>query len=108
VGTGLSVTGLLGSVPAAFFAGAGLTGAGFGLTFVGSTARVTAASRGSGDVVSLFFALAYVAVSVPIVAVGAVESWLGLRGAFTAFGVFVALTAVVPVTVTARDSRRRA
>ncbi|MGW3247735.1 hypothetical protein [Streptomyces sp. NPDC001070] len=46
--------------------------------------------------------------SVPIVAVGAAQSWLGPRGAFTAFGVFVAPTAVVAVTVTARDSRRRA
>lgn len=65
--------------------GASLTGASFGLTFTGSTA----------------------AVSVPIVAVGAAQSWLGPRGAFTTFGVFVGLTALVAAIVTVRGPRLR-
>ncbi|MFD8076686.1 hypothetical protein ACFV3E_28990 [Streptomyces sp. NPDC059718] len=45
--------------------------------------------------------------SVPIVAVGAAESWLGPQGAFTAFGVFVGLTALVAMIVTVRGPRLR-
>ncbi|MFJ2478538.1 MFS transporter [Streptomyces sp. NPDC087659] len=103
-GTGLSITGLLGDHPLMFFAGAAVTGGGFGLTFMGSLGRVTAAARGGGTV-SAFYAIAYVAVSVPIVAVGAAESLVGLRDAFTGFGLIVALLAVAAGALTLSSPR---
>ncbi|WP_432043342.1 MFS transporter [Streptomyces cadmiisoli] len=79
-----------------FFAGAAVTGAGFGLCFMASMSTVTAAARDTDDgaVLPLFFAMAYVAVSVPVVALGVAASWLSVRSAYAGFGLAVGLVAV--------------
>ncbi|MFG2767625.1 MFS transporter [Streptomyces rubiginosohelvolus] len=95
-GLALSVWGYSSTLAGAFFAGAAVTGAGFGLSFVGSMSTVTAAGRTGGDPALLpgFFALAYLAVSLPVVALGIASSWLGVQQAFSYFGFVVGLLAL--------------
>ncbi|GGJ34714.1 MFS transporter [Streptomyces brasiliensis] len=107
-GLGASVAGYDMAHTTLFFLGAAITGAGFGLTFMGSTSAVTAAVR-SGDRPQLlpgFFALAYLAVSVPVVALGAAASHFGVAAAFSWFGFLVALLAVVAGVLAVRPSSR--
>jgi hypothetical protein len=103
-GVAVSVTGFGGGHALVFFAGAAITGAGFGLCFMGSTSTVTAAAKAEGDasVVSGFFAIAYIAVSMPIVVLGVVEPWLGMQAAFSWFGLLVALFALAAGAIAVR------
>ncbi|MEV6781275.1 hypothetical protein [Streptomyces sp. NPDC051098] len=95
-GLALSVWGYSSMLAGLFFAGAAITGAGFGLSFMGSMSTVTASMRTTGDTTALpaFFALAYLAVSLPVVALGFAASWLGVQQAFSWFGLFVGLLAL--------------
>ncbi|MFD4723241.1 MFS transporter [Streptomyces sp. NPDC058423] len=90
-----------------FFSGAAITGAGFGLSFMGSTSTVTAAviAGGHPQLLPGFFALAYLAVSVPVVALGAAASRFGVAAAFSGFGLLVALLAMVAGAIAVRRGR---
>ncbi|MEU4173388.1 MFS transporter [Streptomyces sp. NPDC026665] len=103
-GLAISVVGITGPA-AVFFVGAAVTGSGFGLTFMGSLRRVSAAAL-DGDTISAFYAIAYIAVSVPIIAVGVIESLVGLQGAFICFGGIVTFLAASAVVVTCTSARR--
>ncbi|OAH13102.1 hypothetical protein STSP_35570 [Streptomyces jeddahensis] len=90
-----------------FFFGAAITGAGFGLSFMGSTSTVTAAmiAKGHPQLLPGFFALAYMAVSVPVVVLGAAASRFGVAAAFSWFGLLVALLAVAAGAIAVRSGR---
>jgi predicted MFS family arabinose efflux permease len=108
-GLALSVWGYGHALAGVFFVGAAVTGIGFGLTFVGSMSTVTAAGRAAGDTAVLpgFFALAYLAVSLPVVALGVASSWLGgVRQAFSWFGLAVGLLAFAAGLTALLASRR--
>jgi hypothetical protein len=60
----------------------------------GCVLLVAARAEGDASIVSGFFAIAYIAVSMPIVVLGVVELWLGLQAAFSWFGLLVALFAL--------------
>ncbi|MFG2925653.1 MFS transporter [Streptomyces sp. NPDC048305] len=96
-GLALSVWGFSNTLAGVFFAGAAITGAGFGMSFMGSMSTVTTAGRAGGDAALLpgFFALAYLAVSLPVVALGVASSWLGAQQAFLYFGLFVGVLALL-------------
>jgi dipeptide/tripeptide permease len=106
-GVGVSVIGFDTAHALLFFVGAAITGAGFGLCFMGSTSTVTAAviARGDPQLLPGFFALAYMAVSVPVVALGAASSRFGVAAAFSWFGLPVALLAVVAGVIAVRSGR---
>ncbi|WP_220278131.1 MFS transporter [Streptomyces himalayensis] len=106
-GVGVSVIGYDTAHATLFFAGAAITGAGFGLCFMGSTSTVTAAAitRDEPQLLSGFFALAYMAVSVPVVVLGAVASRFGVAAAFSWFGLLVALLAMVAGAIAVRSGR---
>jgi MFS family permease len=106
-GVGVSVIGYDTAHALLFFSGAAITGAGFGLTFMGSTSTVTAAVI-AGDHPQLlpgFFALAYLAVSVPVVVLGAAAPRFGIAAAFSGFGLLVALLAVAAGVIAVRSGR---
>ncbi|MFF4653745.1 MFS transporter [Streptomyces sp. NPDC001380] len=107
-GVGVSVAGFDMACTLLFFSGAAITGAGFGLSFMGSTSTVAAAviAGGHSQLLPGFFALAYLAVSVPVVAVGAAASRFGVAPAFTGFGLLVAVLAVVAAAIAAAGGGR--
>ncbi|WP_030178808.1 MFS transporter [Streptomyces sp. NRRL S-813] len=107
VGVGVSVIGFDAAHALLFFSGAAVTGAGFGLCFMGSTSTVTAAviSGGHPQLLPGFFALAYLAVSVPVVALGAAASRFGVVAAFSWFGLLVVLLALMAGVIAARPGR---
>ncbi|GGN62248.1 MFS transporter [Streptomyces albiflavescens] len=106
-GVGVSVVGFDTAHALLFFSGAAITGAGFGLSFMGSTSTVTAAviAGGHPQLLPGFFALAYLAVSVPVVALGAAASRFGVAAAFSGFGLLVALLAMVAGASAVRRGR---
>ncbi|MFE9628757.1 MFS transporter [Streptomyces sp. NPDC006527] len=106
-GVGVSVIGYDTAHVLLFFFGAAITGAGFGLTFMGSTSTVTAAmiAQGYPQLLPGFFALAYLAVSVPVVVLGAAASRFGVAAAFSGFGLLVALLAVAAGVIAVRSGR---
>ncbi|MEU5846106.1 MFS transporter [Saccharopolyspora shandongensis] len=107
LGVGVSVIGFDTAHAVLFFCGAAITGAGFGLSFMGSTSTVTAAviAGGHPQLLPGFFALAYLAVSVPVVALGAAASRFGVAAAFSWFGLLAGLLAVVAGAVAVRRRR---
>ncbi|WP_409468953.1 hypothetical protein [Streptomyces sp. HC307] len=74
---------------------------------MGSTSTVTAAmiAKGYPQLLPGFFALAYLAVSVPVVALGAAASRFGVAAAFSGFGLLVALLAMVAGAIAVRRGR---
>jgi MFS family permease len=107
VGVGVSVTGFDLAHAVLFFSGAAITGMGFGLCFMGSTSTVTAAmiAKDRPQILPAFFALAYLAVSVPVVVLGAAASRFGVAAAFSGFGLVVAVLAVLAGAIAVRRGR---
>ncbi len=105
-GVGVSVIGFDTAHAVLFFVGAAITGAGFGLSFTGSTSIVTAVviAGGHPQLLPGFFALAHLAVSVPVVALGTAASRFGVA-AFSRFGLLVVLLAVPAGALAARRDR---
>jgi predicted MFS family arabinose efflux permease len=100
-GTALALAALLGAVPArslALFAlGSVLAGAAHGLGFLGAQSTVNrvapAAARARSSAV--FYAVTYVCIGVPVLAVGALTAHVGLYAALVMVGAVAALTALV-------------
>ncbi|WP_165944600.1 MFS transporter [Saccharopolyspora terrae] len=95
------------SSPVVFFAGAIVTGIGFGLTFMGATRRVVQAAptHARGETLAAYFVVAYVAISAPVVAAGFVSAPLGLATTFYLFAVTIALAAVSTLVGTVLSRR---
>ncbi len=89
-GMGLTIASLPRS-PAAFFVGLIATGAGFGVVFMGGLRALTAAapSHLRATVMSAFYIVAYLSLSVPAVLAGLVVGRLGLIQTFRIFGLVV-------------------
>ena len=89
-GMGVTVASLQG-MPAAFFAGLVATGAGFGVVFMGGLRALAAAAptEDRATVMSAFYVVAYLSLSVPAVLAGLIVTPLGLTRTFRLFGLIV-------------------
>lgn len=98
------------SSPAVFFAGAIVTGVGFGLTFMGATRRVVQAApvHARGETLAAYFVVAYVAISAPVVVAGFVSVPLGLATTFYLFAGTIGLAAACTLvgTLLSRNADR--
>ena len=83
-----------------------VTGAGFGVAFLGALRSLTAVlpEQHRAEVMSAFYVVAYLSLSVPTLIAGLVVPELGIEPTFRIFGSLVAALAVA----TAIGSRRRA
>ncbi|WP_367437377.1 MFS transporter [Streptomyces celluloflavus] len=90
--------------------GAVLGGTGQGLAFRAALTAVSAAAppEHRGGTISAFFVIAYLGISLPVVGVGALTLWLGLRGAGLTFaGCVIVLAACVGRYVVRRPPTER-
>lgn len=88
--------------PAVFLGGDLITGVGFGLTFMSGTRRVTEAAPADkrGEVLAAYFVVAYLAISVPVIAVGEVSAHIGLVHTFYLFAAIMGLVAFTTLVCT--------
>jgi MFS family permease len=82
---------------ALFLAGGVVGGAGFGVAFLGALRALSAAIPPDerAAVMSAFYVVAYLSISIPAIVAGAVVGSLGLHTTFEAFGLVVAALALV-------------
>jgi MFS family permease len=103
---GMALTiGSLSAGSAAFFLAAGaVTGAGFGLAFLGALRSLTAVVPADrrAEVMSAFYVVAYLSISVPAIAAGLAVTELGLEPAARIFSAAVALVALAVAVVARR------
>lgn len=80
---------------AVFFVGNAITGVGFGLAFMSGTRRVSQAAPADkrGEVLAAYFVVAYLAISVPVIACGLTSAHIGLVHTFYLFAAIMALVA---------------
>jgi MFS family permease len=106
VGAGLVVVATVSGSAAAFVVGLTLTGVGFGVAFLGGLRNLAAgiphAHRAA--VMSAFYIVGYLSLSVPAVMAGILLPHLGLEHTFTIFG---SLTGVVALLVAVEAYRTR-
>jgi hypothetical protein len=78
---------------AAFVLGDLVSGVGFGFAFLSGTRRVSRAAPAArrGEVMAAYFLVAYLAISLPVLAVAGVADRLGLARTYDLFAVSVAL-----------------
>jgi MFS family permease len=97
---------------AVFFLGASaVTGAGFGLAFLGAIRSVSTAAptEHRGAVMSAFYVVCYLSLSLPAIAAGFAATGLGLESTFRIFGLSVVALALVTAVATGyRRERVRA
>lgn len=91
VGVALNLLALLTHSETAFWAGVAISGAGFGLSFLGSLAHLNerAPPARRGEVLGAYFVAAYVGISVPVIGVGLLVGSLGLALAAEVFSAVV-------------------
>jgi MFS family permease len=106
---GMALTaGSLSTSSAVLFLGAtAITGGGFGLAFLGALRSLTAVIPPDrrAEVMSAFYVVAYLSISLPAIAAGFAVPELGLEPTFRVFSVAVVVIALV-VTVAAARSRK--
>jgi predicted MFS family arabinose efflux permease len=108
-GMALTVWALSVSSPVGFFAGMAVGGWGFGTVFMGGLRTLTAAAPAAqrAEVMSAFYVVAYLSLSLPAVGAGILVSSLGLIPTFRIFGlgvIAVALAVAVTATRTAAST----
>jgi MFS family permease len=109
-GMALTVGALSVRSPALFFGASVLTGLGFGLAFLGALRSLTAVvpEAHRAEVMSAFYVVAYLSISVPTIAAGLVAPELGLETTFRLFGAaVVAIALAVSVAASGAFSRGR-
>jgi MFS family permease len=109
-GMALIVGALSAGSTALFFAASVPTGLGFGLAFLGALRSLTAVVPDAhrAEVMSAFYVVAYLAISVPTIAAGFVAPHLGLETTFRVFGAaVVAVALAVSVAASGAISRAR-
>ena len=96
LGMGLTALSLSLSSAGAFLASAAIAGVGFGLAFMGALRHLAGAIPDGhrGEVMSAFYVVAYVAISVPAIAAGFASPHLGLTETFQVFSVVVVVLAL--------------
>jgi MFS family permease len=104
IGTAIAVASL-----ALLCAGAVVAGVGQGMSFRAGLSTVGAAApqERRGAVTASFFLVLYVAISIPVIGVGAAAQGLGLVTAGTVFSGLVAVLALVALVSILRVDRRR-
>ncbi|MDS1114027.1 MFS transporter [Gordonia westfalica] len=107
-GSGLSILGMVINSLAALFLGAIVCGIGQGMSFSKGLASVVAASPPArrAEVTSTFFVVAYVAISIPIIAQGMAADRWGLRPAGIALNCGVAALSLIALILTIIAVRR--
>lgn len=104
LGMALTVVSLSAGSGALFLAGGVVTGAGWGVAFLGALRSLTAvippAQR--AEVMSAFYVVAYLSLAVPAIVAGVVVSDLGLDATFRLFGSLVVVLALVVAVLAAR------
>ncbi|WP_111748677.1 MFS transporter [Salinisphaera orenii] len=97
VGVALIGTAVVLASLTALLAGAVIAGAGQGVTLRAGLGTVAAASptHRRGEIVSTFFVVLYVAISIPVIGIGVAAETLGLRAAGLVFTLAVALLALI-------------
>ena len=101
LGLAVGMAGTVASIPAdsgaLFLAGSVITGAGFGVAFMGSLRSVSAAApaRRRAGVIAAFYVVAYLALSLPSVLAGLAVPGLGIEPTFRIFGIAVIMLALV-------------
>jgi dipeptide/tripeptide permease len=96
--------------PALFFGASAVTGLGFGLAFLGALRSLTAVVPNAhrAEVMSAFYVVAYLSISVPTIAAGFAAPHLGLETTFRVFGAaVVAIALAVPAAASGAFSRGR-
>jgi len=95
---------------AVFLIGCCAAGVGFGLTFMGSTRVVTEAApaRQMGEVLAAYFLIAYLAISVPVMAAGAIATRIGLTSSFYLFAAVMSVVAAATAVCAIAQVRRPA
>ena len=109
-GMALTVGSLSTGSPALYFAASAVTGLGFGLAFLGALRSLTAVVPDAhrAEVMSAFYVVAYVSISVPTIAAGFAAPHLGLETTFRVFGAaVVAIAIAVSVAASGAFSRGR-
>src|SRR5262249_37473484 len=91
------VAGDLLELPVAFFAAAIVTGAGFGMAFMGGLRNLSGAIPPArrGEVMSSFYVIAYASLSLPAVAVGLALPHAGIHDTLLVFGLTIATLGAV-------------
>lgn len=87
----------------AFFAASALTGSGLGVAFMGALREVSVAAPAAdrGSVMSAFFVVAYLSLSLPAIGAGITATDVGVEPTFRVFGLGVVVLAL-GLTLTAR------
>jgi MFS family permease len=96
--------------PALFFGASAVTGLGFGLAFLGALRSLTAVVPNAhrAEVMSAFYVVAYLSISVPTIAAGFAAPHLGLETTFRVFGAaVVAIALAVSAAASGAFSRGR-
>jgi MFS family permease len=89
-----------------FLAGSAVTGAGFGVAFMGAIRTVSTAAPPAhrASVMSAFYVVAYLSLSVPAVLAGLASDSLGLEATFRIFGAAV-IAIALPTALASRAAR---
>jgi MFS family permease len=97
LGMSLTAVALSGSSAVLFLLATAVAGVGFGLAFMGALRHLTSAIPDGrrGEVMSAFYVVAYLAISVPAVAAGLAAPSLGLVNTFQVFSVGVVALALL-------------
>jgi MFS family permease len=107
-GMALTIVSISAGSAALFLASGVVTGAGFGLAFLGALRSLTAVvpAHRRAEVMSAFYVVAYLSISVPAIVAGLAVTELGLEPAARIFSSAVALVALT-VAVAAAGPRQR-
>ncbi len=91
-----------------FLIGTVCCGVGVGLSFMGSLALLNglAPPEHRGEVLSSYFAVAYVGMTVPVIGLGVASGYVGAFGATLAFAVVVGVLALIVAALNARSIPR--
>jgi MFS family permease len=91
-----------------FLIGTVCCGVGVGLSFMGSLAQVNGLSPPDhrGEVLSSYFAVAYVGLTVPVIGLGVASDYVGAFVATLAFAVVVGVLALIVAVLNARPTPR--
>jgi MFS family permease len=97
LGMALTAASLSASSAVFFLISAAIAGVGFGLAFMGALRHLSSAIPDGrrGEVMSAFYVVAYLAISVPAIAAGFAAPRLGLTDTFQVFAVIVVVIALV-------------
>lgn len=96
IGMGIAALAIRLSHPVMFLCGDMVAGVGFGLAFMSGTRRVTQAAPANerGKTLAAYFVVAYLAISVPVIAAGAVSAHMGLVSTFYLFVGIISMVAL--------------